>query len=169
MKKAFEHMLWVLGALLSAPALISLVQRMFDVGLVTQFADFVAFYRELLQPVFEVLYAPLRMLFHWSVPEWVSDLQLLAFIGGGALMRGAMATDTEEDKGLGSTVGYGLFLVFAGLTFFGLTAFLLPVIFLNWKRLREDQRRQQLGVAGSMAASLAAVIVFYVSNHLASN
>jgi hypothetical protein len=168
MKKAFDHMLWVLGALLSAPALISLVQRMLDIGLVAQFADFVSFYRALMHPVFEVLYAPLRMLFHWSIPHWVQDLQLLAFIGAGAIVRGAMVTDTEEDKGLSATLGYGLFLVFAGLTFFGLAAFLLPVIFLNWKRLREDQRREQLGVAGSMAASLAAVIVFYVSNHLMS-
>lgn len=130
MRHTFATVYGGLGLLLAIPAFISVIQHVWDVGLVAYLSDFVTFYRALLHPVFEFLYAPIRpILQQWSIniPPWVQDLHALSIAGGGLWVRAnnAAAEVDQEFIERGDRDYLGFTLKSMIPAFFGLGLFVL--------------------------------------------
>jgi hypothetical protein len=95
-----EYRFWVtlLGVLLSIPALVSVTQRIFKVGLVPLIHDIVVYYRKLYYPIFQLVgsyfltlfpYIDLHRFLYWLFisRETYQDLTALALISATALLR----------------------------------------------------------------------------------
>ena len=76
----FFNKIWsVLGVVLSASSIISLLQQGLDISLAFSLSELVAYYRSLVTPIFEFLYNPLYWIFpSLEIPNWVTDAQIVS-------------------------------------------------------------------------------------------
>ena len=174
--KDYKDVLWVLGALLSAPALVSFVQHVLQVGLEPAFAEFVQFYRSLVQPVVSIVAAvfrPFFAIFGIALPDWYGDAYTLAVIGNALWMR-ALSRDLDEKTGetppasvAGVILGFYLtvaVMLFSGLlfgVFYLLTPFLPTRLLTNFVRYERGPLNK---LRRLVLITLAATIAFYVGN-----
>lgn len=169
-KREFDGVMLVLGALFAAPTLISLIQHIAQVGLHWYFADFVDFYRALVTPLIDLIQAPIRWLLaafgiDWTIPRWVKDLHTLSFLGTGFLMRG-VSTAYFESGIRTIVVGFAIALLF-GFIGYGLVIILfLPFVLTRMTEDKNDERtmHRDRTIRLVVAATIAAVVVFYVGN-----
>lgn len=169
----------LLGVLVSANAIISVIQHGFQIGLVPYLADLVSYYRQLTTPLFDVLYWPLETLFHlvgWrlAIPLWFQDLHLLSFIGGGLIGRGLANERVIGGYWGGIVVGliYGLIGFGLVLLFFVLMGMLIPGTVHQSVQLRPNQNpvvalatfNAVKFAIGAGWATIGAVVLFYVLN-----
>ena len=103
-RNTFRAVITILGAIVAAPTLISMIQQILQVGLTWHFAEFVSFYRKLFAPIIDFIQWPLRTVLQWlqfdfAIPQWLKDLQILSFIGAGIGARSEMLVcrDYERD------------------------------------------------------------------------
>jgi hypothetical protein len=82
-QKEFSRWMRILGIVASTMSLISAVQRLLNVGLISFLNDFVAYYRKLTYPLVEALPG----LFHLALPNWYKDQFILSFVIVAAFMR----------------------------------------------------------------------------------
>ena len=77
---AFFNKTWgVLGVVLSASSIFSLLQRGFDIPLAFSLFELVHYYRSLVAPIFEFLYNPIYWIFpSLEIPNWVTDAQIVS-------------------------------------------------------------------------------------------
>ena len=118
-KREFDGVMWVLGSLVAAPSMISVVQHAFDIGLQGAFLESVAHYRRLATPVIDLVQLPISALLHligvsWDIPQWCKDLHALSFVGAGIFAR---ATDSDSRTLLSIT---RIFVTSFGVGFLGL-------------------------------------------------
>lgn len=168
MQKGFKEVMALLGAMLAAPSIISLIQHFFAVGLVGYFADFVTFYRALVEPVFTVLYWPARALIaamDWPlvIPAWLQDLHALSFAGAALFTRALVAAEAHENKTY-NALAFAIFTFGFGVTLLGL--FLLIGIAQAMTSRPEKQNNpplwRQVRLFGW--ATTFGVVAFYVAN-----
>jgi hypothetical protein len=170
-----DYRFWIalLGALLSAPAIISLIQKLFKVGLAPIFSDILDYYRNLYYPVVEALQKLLAFipwfdfyaLIYSSLMshEVYKDLTALSFISAIALYRVVMRNNLSFDDLVSVTIVAIIFLVL----FVVLALTLIPLIFplgvlFNMTRYKDNSER--LEYLTSLALAAIAVAVFYVTN-----
>lgn len=165
-KRDFGWATAVLGGLLSAPMVISLVQQGFHVDLNWGFAHFVEFYRGFVHPIVDVIQWPLRVVMGWMqidrFPLWLKDLHSLSFVGAAIFVRaGNMARRKKPESFFDalsdqlSSIAQTLWIGFTGGGLIG------PFLLAPRGEDLGVHTRRQLTMA---AAVLAAVVVFYVGN-----
>lgn len=78
----FFGKIWsILGIVLSASSIVSLLQIGFDLKLALSPSELLNFYRELLQPIYHLLYTPvLWIIGDVKIPNWVTDAQTLSIV-----------------------------------------------------------------------------------------
>lgn len=99
-RKQFQQTLALLGVIVSATAVINLIQAGFHVHLNWGFSHFIEYYRQIAAPIMDVLQWPLRYALErlniaWTVPQWLKDAHVLCFVLAGVYARG-WTTDIEE-------------------------------------------------------------------------
>jgi len=116
----------LLGSIFSALAIVSLMQKVFDIGLVPVMQEILDYYRGLVHPIMHWLLGWVRWLLpDWQIPEWVKDLYTISFVGGATMGRAlsdrflVYASETRPNAfvHLGATLSLGAIL---GLSFVGL-------------------------------------------------
>lgn len=123
------NLLWfyaLLGSIFSALALISLTQKLFDVGLVPVMQGVLDTYRDAVHPLMSRLLGWVHWIFpDWHIPVWLKDLYSLSFVGGFALARALSMKDGVNPIAAGlMTLIIGIFY---GITMFGLVVWLAAV------------------------------------------
>ena len=89
-RRTYDRAFAILGAMMAAPAIISLLQHIFDFDLSFHFRNFLQFYRALLRPFFDWIYglfAPLLSLIGIVLPAWLRDVHTLSFVGAAMTAR----------------------------------------------------------------------------------
>lgn len=183
----------VLGALLSASSVISLIQHGFHFDLNWGFEHFVAFYRGIITPVLDVVLWPVNALLgqlnswfdiDWDIPQWMEDLWTLSFVGAAIEVRSNLRSTETLDMPrwkaqriawrmrLYMAGAFLLMFVVLGLTGWGL--FQLLTAFSSPKDPADTDdteiKRTALRNAHYRTNVLmtgAAVIVFYITNAIA--
>ncbi|MCL6272826.1 hypothetical protein M3P19_02340 [Muricauda sp. 2012CJ35-5] len=192
----FLGKLWnILGITLSASSIVSLIQMGFDIPLALSPEAILNFYRELIQPIFQLLYKPLTWLFNdLTVPNWLMDAQTLSLVISGIYIRAksVQRVDGEQihyQSMLSKIVSIGLL----GFTLFGLlflpfvliSMIMLPVYYVNQLRWNKHLKWYQFqnvlksvysasGNAGALFntsaiyayLSLFIVVLFYLWNSI---
>lgn len=100
--KRSDHALYLASILLSVPAIISLLQRQFDVPVAGEITQLVDGYRSLSDAISHVVHAPLFAMSLPPAPPLI-DLQILSFAGMG-MMTKAMQRPGEAFDWLGGLV-----------------------------------------------------------------
>jgi hypothetical protein len=130
--------LYLFGAALSATAVTSLIQSVFDVHLMPAHAHWLAVAREFVGSVVTLLYTPFVLAAEraasWFdvplriyIPEWWKELAALstfnatANLGGSIVMRGRRLS-------LARTLGYAVAIWIYGATLLGLVLFAIPLL-----------------------------------------
>jgi len=170
-----DYKFWIalLGALLSAPAIISLVQKLFKIGLAPIFSGILDYYRNLYYPIVEAL-QKLIALIPWfdfyaliysglMSREVYKDLTALSLVSAVALYRVVMRNNLSFDDLGTATIVAAIFLVL----FVVLALTLVPLIFplgVLFNMTRNKDNAERLEYLTSLALAATAVAVFYVTN-----
>lgn len=91
-----EHLLYVLGIMLSTPSIISLAHRHFGIPVAPEIQLFIAGYRALADGLSAVVHAPLRGLSMPPSPPLI-DLHILSFAGMGMMTKALEAPGERKD------------------------------------------------------------------------
>lgn len=168
----------LLGGLASALALISVVQKWFDVGLAPILADVLRAYRDLIHPIAEFLLSWLYWIWpDWNIPILIKDLLALSMFGGALLTRYEANKDRNKYKGRPEyerdliTVASVLFY---GLTGIGLIVFAsFPIVFIFYIVSKYKRNYPPEGpeldhdiVVGFLTGSAGAAAFFMVNSQL---
>jgi hypothetical protein len=172
---------WLIGAILSAPAIISLIQHIFDIGLIPVLEEAVAFYRAIVHPIVQLV----RDLLPWLPERPVlipvdpanrdgglagDDLYVLSVAGANILFRSA-ATKFQASPHPAPfhelVIIWLLSVAVVGLTGFGVVmmfgaAAALPYPLLRHWLYSDDDFWSPMSQAAW--ATLVSVGSFYVSN-----
>lgn len=137
---AFKQALWLLGVMLSASALISVLQGAFEIGLAPVLADSVAFYRSIADPLLDVLYVPVQFIaeklhLHFQPPQWFRDAHIMSMIGAASRARATLAIDDETRTSEIGGMNFVL-LAIAGLLGFGLVLVLVIIFHMIFPPLK---------------------------------
>jgi len=155
----------VLGILLGTLSLVSLVQAMFNVGLVPVLEEFITFYRGLASNVFGLL----TTLIWFTPPQSVVDFWTLSFLGASAYCRTQGIEQSRALRGLNLNPHspwwrVGLLLIFgfsgAGLGF--VLSAVYPLTYMD--SLHEEPQDLMKGAAMNVFLICAGAIVFFLVN-----
>ena len=91
----------VLGCIVSASAIINLIQSGFAITLSWGFSHFVEYYRQIVTPIVDVIQWPIRAMLsalhvEWTIPQWIKDAHALSFTLAGLYIRGWRRGDRDE-------------------------------------------------------------------------
>jgi hypothetical protein len=155
----------VLGIVIGALSVVSLVQRFLDVGLAGVLADCVDFYREVSTVV---LGAPAR-LFGWSPPRPLVDVWALSFVGAGGYVR---TPGIEKSRGLGFLnldpdaiawkIGVLLIFGFSGIDIAILMSAVSPLTYVD--SFHEEPKDLMQGAGKNIFWIFAAAVAFFAFN-----
>jgi hypothetical protein len=164
------------GTLAGAVSVISLIQKLFNIGLLPILADFIGFYRKLMYPVFDAL----LFFTAWRPPTWYMDLYVLSFVVCIATLRGITSiirttpTSNKTKSTIILTVYPLVISVIASVVLLGVPFLLIGVAYSaeNMKATYERHGRPHrwflFPVISAMRKSLfymfAAVAVFFCTN-----
>lgn len=121
----------IIGTLVSASSIFSLLQHGFDFPLTMSFSDFLNYYRELVIPIYQFLYQPIYWIFgDINIPNWISDAQTLSIVATSIYVK------TKSSKIVnGEQVHFKSFwskiitIIVSGISLIGL--FFIPIILLG--------------------------------------
>lgn len=91
-----DRLLYLLGIVLSAPPIISLIQRQFHVPTAHEIEQWITGYRMVSQAASKVMHAPLLTL-ELTPPPSLMDLHVLSFAGMGMMTRGMQRPGEKFD------------------------------------------------------------------------
>jgi hypothetical protein len=175
--------LYLFGAALSAMAVTSLIQSVFDVHLVPAYAHWLAVGREFVGSVVTLLYTPfvlaaeraapwLDVPLRIYIPEWWKELAGLSTFNAAANLRGSIVMRGRR-LSLARTLGYVVAIWIYGVTLLGLVLFAIPLLsiaLLMPPNDREDRALNRViwSVWRPYLLSLLSIIVlaaaFFVTN-----
>jgi hypothetical protein len=130
--------LYLFGAALSAMAVTSLIQAMFDVHLMPAYAHWLAVGREFVSSVVILLYTPFVLAAEraasWldfplriHIPEWWKELAALSTFNAAANLRGSIVMRGRR-LSPARTLGYAIAIWIYGVTLLGLVLFAIPLL-----------------------------------------
>ncbi len=129
--KAIVKSIWgILGVLVSASSLFSLAQRGFEIPLAVSLAELLQYYRELVFPIFEVLYTPIYWVFpSFEIPNWVTDVQVISIAATSVYIKAKSALRVEGEQVHFKTIWSKIqTTLVVGFTLFGLL--FVPIILI---------------------------------------
>jgi len=171
-KKTYLWWIAILGGLLSAPSVISVIQREFAFGLAPALARFVEFYRDCV-----LSFGVALNLRSWPLINALTDLQYsqlldvapALFVTSSIVLR-AIAISGERTNAQPLV----LFLTYVGMIPFSaisptLAILLFPLVLaaLTLPGSSFGSRRTGLAILATSAATIAAVVAFYFGNLIA--
>ncbi len=138
LSKLLFRSLYLLGAAVSAIAVISLVQRALGVHLMPTYAHWLSVGRDFLGSIVTLLYTPfvvatervafwLQLPLQIYVPEWWNDLAALSTLNAAANLSGSIATRSRR-LSLAQILGYVVAVWIYGVTLLGLVLFAIPLL-----------------------------------------
>jgi hypothetical protein len=130
--------LYLFGAAVSAMAAISVIQGVFDVHLIPNYAHWLAVGREFLGSIVTLLYTPFVLAAEraasWLdfplqiyIPEWWKDLAALSTLNAAANLRGSIVMRGRRFSPA-RTLGYIVAIWIYGVTLLGLVLFAIPLL-----------------------------------------
>jgi hypothetical protein len=130
--------LYLFGAAVSAMAVISLIQGVFDVRLMPAYAHWLAVGREFVGSIVTLLYTPfvlaaeraaawLHFPLRIYIPEWWKDLAALSTFNAAANLRGSIVMRGRR-LSPARTLGYIVAIWIYGVTLLGLVLFAIPLL-----------------------------------------
>lgn len=137
----FSRSAWLFGTAVSAAAVISFIQLVFEVHLWPPYAHWLSVYREVVHSTVTMVYNPFVVLaeriaslwFHFSlrisIPAWLKDLTTISTVNAAANLRGTIVA--QRQFSLGRTVGYIVAVFLYGLTLIGLLLFAVPLLWIS--------------------------------------
>jgi len=183
-----EYAFWItlLSALVSAAPIVSLIQRLFKVGLAPLLFEALSYYRKLVYPLVEWLQFilsyvpwldPYTLIYSWFVPlDVYKDLTALSFMSAIAASRVIIHKVVFDKKTRASGlklffVGVALILTLTTLVAFFFAFTLLALVFpfvaiVNWIRYRHLDPEFYTTYLISLTIALVAAGAFYVTNEL---
>lgn len=101
--KIFRDIKFLIGILVVAPNVISLIEHVFEIGLRDAFGDLVTYYRSILSPLLSVLTTPIEQILsllgvNFTFPNWARDVYALSFAGAGIAIRASADTYAEGQR-----------------------------------------------------------------------
>jgi hypothetical protein len=92
-KKDYEWAVAILGAIVSTPPVIALIQKGFHVELNWRFSEFIHYYQLVFTPVIDLVQWPVRFVLQLLridivIPQWLKDLHAISFVLAGIFVRG---------------------------------------------------------------------------------
>jgi hypothetical protein len=179
-----EYKFWIglIGALVAAGPLISLIQKLLDVGLTPVFANALSYYRGITYPLVDWLryfisfIPPLdlyRFIFSWIISlDTYRDLTVLSFLVAGAMSRAIRTVNTQRQAGDEIHDEREEFLVEVGalilkvlFAYSLLPLFLLVFLFETWATAPEERPYINYFLLNFLLALVAAV-AFFVANEV---
>lgn len=158
--RQFQFIMALLGSLVSAAALISLVQSIGKIELADLPARYLDYYRALWRLLVDWIPLP----FGWRLPQWYLDAAALAAIGSASITHAVQGTrewrSYDNLRGLAPVIALRIFLT---VTLTGLAAFYYPLIYLFGGRARRSDPFTRRTIV-LLSASIAATIAFFVMN-----
>jgi hypothetical protein len=155
----------VLGILVGTLSVVSLAQRLFDVGLVAAFSDAIGFYRAISECF---LGAPVRLL-GLSPPQVLIDVWALSFIGAAAYAR---TPGIEKSRALGSlkldpqSVPWKIVVLlafgFSGVGIAVLMSAISPLTYVD--SFHEEPKDLMKGAGKNLAWICVGVMLFFALN-----
>jgi hypothetical protein len=129
---------YLFGAALSAMAVTSLIQSVFDVDLMPAYAHWLAVGREFVGSVVTLLYTPfvlaaeraaswLDVPLRIYIPGWWKELAALSTFNAAANLRGSIVMRGRR-LSLTRTLGYAVAIWIYGVTLLGLVLFAIPLL-----------------------------------------
>ena len=177
MRKTYRLAYSILGVLLAAPILVSLIQHVLNIGLAPNLDVFVTSYRNLITPIFGPLYSLVsgvlgQLGFAWTYPAWLPDLHALSFVCAAVYLAGHYNAQDQREapdakpqsptrkimRGV-ERVAFAMASGLFGLGLFWSFSVVLRVIG-HW--VEEDDKL----IAKAGWATIAAVAAFYGANYL---
>lgn len=116
----------VLAISSSMVSLVSMGQRLFDVGLLGLFGEIIEYYRIFSATIFG--FFP-KIVFNISIPQIVCDVWVLSFMGAGALLRSRQTEEVQGHNSEGALVAI-VYYVTVGASMGGAFYFFLSVLFI---------------------------------------
>jgi hypothetical protein len=138
LSKILFRFLYVLGAAVSAIAVISLVQGVLAVDLMPTYAHWLSVGREGIDSIVTLLYTPLvlaaeraaswlQLPLRVYIPEWWKDLAALSTLNAAANLGGSIVMRSRR-LSLVQTLGYIVAIWIYGVTLLGLILFAIPLL-----------------------------------------
>jgi hypothetical protein len=138
LSKILFRLLYVLGAAVSAIAVISLIQGVLAVHLMASYARWLSVGREGIDSIVTLLYTPLvlaaeraaswlQLSLRVYIPEWWKDLAALSTLNAAANLGGSIVMRSRR-LSLVQTLGYIVAIWIYGVTLLGLILFAIPLL-----------------------------------------
>jgi phosphoglycerol transferase MdoB-like AlkP superfamily enzyme len=153
-KNELELQSAIFGIPISTIALISLTQKVFNVGLTAFFSSFITFWRTITSPISGILKGIFSIV-SIKLPDWYIDAYVLAFIIGVIAFRNVLSDGKTPI--VNTLVGWVLAAMFA------IPLLLMPIAIFGW---RVSEKDEQLGrkVTRDIVAVLSLTVVFFALN-----
>jgi hypothetical protein len=174
-KSEYKFWMALLGALLSAPPIISLIQKSLQIELVPSLREALVFYRKLYYPVIDAAQYVLS-LFPWldlyallyasfMSREVYKDLAALSCVSAIALYRVVIRNNLDLEQLASSVVVAIIFSVGFSIFAFTLIPLISPLVVLrNMTAYKDNSERVEY--LASLAVAAVAAVGFYVTNAL---
>jgi hypothetical protein len=149
----------ILGVPLAAIAVISLVQKVFKIGLTPVLRDFIGVWRQLTAPIHDVLFWLARSI-GLPLPEWYLDAFILSYVL--VVIYSRVVANTDEPPYWHAIAGIFWSVPLFGLIFIWIA--LLPAL----RQPTDDETRrlhqESVRIWRELLAIAGIVVVFYVAN-----
>jgi len=153
----------LLNVPVAAIALITVIHKVFKVGLQPVFADIVEKWRNLTAPLSDLL-AYLASFVHLTLPDWYQDAFVLSFILAAVFWRTALAGAPQiaDSEWADAVARFLAVAIMSFATSLPLLGFLCPL--LIWGGWAEKDKADARYYMGQLVGMGGIVLVFYVAN-----
>jgi hypothetical protein len=156
----------VISGLVSAISVISLVAKVFDVGLAPVLREFIEFYRR----IANILISPLLYIVPFQVPEWYRDAFVASLVAMMLFCRSSYLAWPNRSAADSQILNWMLYLLLSFLFSIPLIGLLLLAIFplksLSSDKFDRGRARARLFVIALVTTSIAAGAFFALNSQL---
>jgi hypothetical protein len=163
----------VLGGVISAGALICLLQEIFPVALAPALANSIASYQEIIHLLTEPIMTALARVLPFAVPEWYRDLWIISFVLTSLNLQNALLQTNGQGSiwlVLARTFAYIFFgvciLALAALNALLLLGLVVPFLAVRDLSNKNDAAAARTCLMSVSVAALAAVAFFALNSQL---
>jgi hypothetical protein len=172
-KSDYRFWMALLGALLSAPPIISLIQKSFQVELVPALLEALQFYRRLYYPVIEAAQYVLSLVPWLNFYELIysgfmsratyKDLAALSCVSAIALYRVVIRNNVDWERPAGAIVVAVIFAAGYAVFAFTLIPLVSPLVVLR-NMTTHDVNSERVEYLASLGMAAVATAAFYIAN-----
>lgn len=149
----------ILGVPVAAIAVVSLVQKVFKIGLTPVLRDFIGVWRQLTAPVHDLLFSLARFI-GLQLPEWYLDAFILSYVL--VVVYSRVVANTNERPYWHAVAGIFYSVPLLGLIF--VWFWLLPAFTQPTDEKSRTLHQQAVRTGKALLAIAGIVVVFYIAN-----